>query len=185
MREELNSIVLEYLSAKLRKEVGVSGVSFEESLMAWALRWAGRPSREQILNILMACFGRYDTVDKILALYPAPTPKRVTREEIYRAINSSFPAGSIIPATRPLSNPVEMATEKILALLSPEETRRDWCEHIGWTKHKEGGWIFDLGSAPHPYPGSFVPETFDICPVAGCHAPRPATEGNNYKEKTT
>lgn len=60
------------------------------------------------------------------------------------------------------------------ALLSPEKKVPVWCKDIVFRLkdaeppfHKTGWWYLNFGS------WEVVPNNWDICPVAGCHAPRP------------
>jgi hypothetical protein len=46
-----------------------------------------------------------------------------------------------------------------------------WCEHIIWSKPDQQWWFSDS----HRFPDRQIRAIdFDICPVAGCHAKRPA-----------
>ena len=78
-----------------------------EDLMDWALRWSGRPKREQLEYLLKEYQGNIyhykvgrvepseanpDLINAILALYPSPPPERtkVTREEIRKKVYGWF-----------------------------------------------------------------------------------------------
>ena len=54
-----------------------------------------------------------------------------------------------------------------------QETRPAWCEHWHWEdKGGGGGWYRE-------FPTHFIKagEDYDLCPVTGCHAPRPQEPG--------
>ena len=75
-RSELEQIIQNYCPIKHEY--------MKEELERWADRWAGRPSRAAIRNLLSSDLSYDGTTDAILALYPAPTSerKRVSRTEI-------------------------------------------------------------------------------------------------------
>ena len=65
--------------------------------------------------------------------------------------------------------------DDLLALFSPAKARV-WCSHFKYSSEKDedglGRWLFN-GTAGYGTAG------WDICPVAGCHAPRPRPEGGD------
>lgn len=168
MREDLDEIVdYRYYGAD------------KDKLMAWATRWSGRPSREQIANVLNECNmnpytvgGRFlELVDRLHSCYPppAPAPKRVTREEISQVlVSNNVMLYSAMPADALSRQPYEARRERLLddlcRLIGLEEDKpKVWCLHINWDE-PSNSWRFSFSRT----------DDWDICPVAGCHKPRPA-----------
>ena len=151
-----------------------------EKIILWADRWAGRPTREAIIQLYYdrsSSQGHFVhqyksgvIADTILALYPTPSPerKRVSRENIVDTLNRHI--GDGLPHTEK-----SLVVDDLCTLLGVEEEKPPfWCSHIEWNtcedkpkwKMHKNGWI--LGDKL---------DDWDICPVAGCHAPRPVEKG--------
>ena len=154
-------------------------------VMNWADRWGGRPSREQIVEIIRGCgHGKCPVckcnwcngvADLILALYPAPPPERpkVTREEISEFLKRWRVSEQEHKCPTPGNCSCGTCDEyegmrfidDLCRLIGVEEEKPRWCEHLQYNK-LNGDWHIQ-GSGFH------LAIDWDICPVAGCHAPRP------------
>ena len=165
MREELVEILrpASWLNPK---------AEYVDSVMAWAQRWGGRPSVDQIKTILRKeanishkeCiqddFANCELFRGISTLYPTPSP-RVSREQIenwYRQPHD----GTV--------NFRERMIDDLCRLIGiPEERPKvSWCVHCvdGWCRRK----LPDGGTANTAYSNDWK-----VCPI--CSAPRPAARG--------
>lgn len=146
MERELEDLLLQAVYAPGHTPHSSWYDNAKEKLLRWHERWSGRPSREQIKQMLKGNLLRpnfdhkncmkyemeCDLVEDILALYPAPAPVRkvVSREEIesvleYHGIcvcgkHEYFP---LIRHGEGVSDKGKRISESLLALLSPGEKK--------------------------------------------------------------
>ena len=157
----------------------LKGCGIVESIMAWASRWSGRPSKEQVEKAL-TYFGtlglshiyREILARHILELYPAPSP-RVSREDIRKTvIRNVSEIGSNVTLFE------TYLVDDLCRLIGIEDRPKVWCQHLEYVEksnghEKYGEW--EVKSQQYPdgkcspswtlYGGKF-------CPI--CSAPRPA-----------
>ena len=177
MREELNSMMK---MAALGVPLGFS--LSEDDLMAWALRWSGRPSMEQLDAFFWNHRG--DTIttsnpdrhfwltDQILALYPAPpVQKRVSRDQIRFLHERWWPGrGWSIHDPKYIR-----LVDDLLALFEHEEEKPSWCEHmVKGNQLTVGEWGVKGADPSFKYTINYSKEVgyYKFCPI--CSAPRPA-----------
>jgi len=112
-----------------------------------------RKQVEEIVKTNHECYretGYFDVetmVDELCAMFP-------TREEIQKEFEAAYWGAE---------TPDEQACfpDRMYALFTKERKKEEWCEHIYWYK---GAWLDENGT---------VGISEDICPVKGCHKPRP------------
>lgn len=140
----------------------------KKKLLAWHHRHSGRPSKEQIVAVL----AKHKIIEELYSLYPAPAPRRVSREEIedilFKHSDSRFGAGN----PRIISLPITALIDDLTKLLNGDGGK-EWCSHTRWDKFKDGDGSWYLKETPDSEEVC-VPKHWDICPVAGCHARRPS-----------
>ena len=106
-------------------------------------------------------------VDALATLQP--TPSQQTAQKLAAAWLVAKTAYDALEDIRPAGGFGNMAWA------TGEAGRPTWCEHIKWDEERKM-WF-------HPTPAfganAMVPtaESWDICPVTGCHAPRPGAGG--------
>lgn len=105
-----------------------------------------------------------ELVDDLLALFP--TPRREVLEQILDRYATKWLEG--IYGDRPVISRV--AVDELMRWAEGTEEPR-WCEHILWQAQIGGG--FDWMFRRKPGAQFHLADTFDLCPVTGCHAPRP------------
>ena len=92
----------------------------------------------------------------LLALAPTPS-----REELHMRLQYLW--GSVFEKQ-------DEALDIIMAWATGEPAR--WCSHIQWSSD-ECEWFIATEGQSFKTTGTMMPKKWDICPVAGCHAPRP------------
>lgn len=97
---------------------------------------------------------------------------RESWSEALRLTRSAVAASRLAEAERRATNAesIQHAEKKILldkieAQAAPKQAPT-WCEHIRFSGGNTQAFVFG------PV-GNMVPDSWDQCPVAGCHAPRP------------
>lgn len=120
------------------------------------------------MNPLLHQASREKLTDRLLT-FALPPP--VSREDIEAVLKHWIPKG-LIAHPGPMVMLKEEFVDALLALLRLEEPRR-WCPHWVW-EDKGGGlqWYRTLTEPYERFSAAF--DDADICPVKGCHAPRPA-----------
>ncbi|MDP3722388.1 MAG: hypothetical protein Q8R91_02695 [Candidatus Omnitrophota bacterium] len=115
-------------------------------------RWM-RPHADREIGLL----------DDLCALLTPPTPDR-------KALNYIF--GMHIQGQRhDHPEPCDRLADEIMAWATGQPRELRWCEHITWV---DGRWRWMRPHADREMMYLDDHLTWDICPVAGCHAPRPA-----------
>lgn len=115
--------------------------------------------------------------EALVAWHLRHAPQPPSREEIIKVLKDYK-----VDEGKYCASPVAIASE-ILALFRPASLGQGsepkvWCNHCIF---RSGG----VGDGPHPVWYVFngtskeIPADWDICPVAGCHAPRPKPEGGD------
>ena len=114
---------------------------------------------------LLATVERYAEEIRALQgkLREAQKPRVVSREEIRKVLQDTYGSALIERESTLIDN--------LLALLN-EPSKKEWCEHCkldsSVSHPKNMYWVFNGISSMF--------ENWDICPVSGCHAPRPKAE---------
>ena len=169
MREELIDTLNQYHVGSdeppyvipLLKMTEIKGTGFIESIMAWATRWAGRPSYREVELVLLThrligtVIDPTPAIEAILDLYPARAPKRVTMEEIYNAVSKHCACPITVPS---------QITDDIYCLIGVKEEKPKWCECMDKMNQPKN---------PLAIPSIVAAtENWEFCPI--CSAPRPA-----------
>lgn len=161
-RSELEAILKEESCHPSCRDGGDPECSLVAQLNRWADRWAGRPSREQIVSVVKDWWmevGGAEVADvrgfadRILALYPAPTSekKRVSRREI-RELLDRHKVKTEPHYSPPGCSASDCLMDDLCALFGVEEEKPEWCTHMNKAWMKENPWDFC------PYCGSIRPE---------------------------
>ena len=109
-------------------------------------------------------------LDDLLALQPTPERKEVERLITKYADDWKYSRSELV--------------DDLMAWATGEAGRPTWCRHCVWVEDGDlgrQGWCYDRRELPdtvkqlHSLADRYVKiaDEFDLCPVAGCHAPRP------------
>ena len=115
-------------------------------------------------------------VADLLALQP--TPSQQTAQKLADAWLAAKTAYDALEDIRPAGGFANMAWA------TGEAERPTWCRHCVWVEDGDigrQGWCYDRCALPHTMTQLSelhsryvkIADEFDICPVTGCHAPRP------------
>ena len=143
-----------------------------DKLLAWTDRWAGRPSVDQVEEVIadghLGLVGwRRMTALAILDLYPTPSPerKRVSREQIERVLDKY-----VLPTCTQGQAKRNVLADLCFILGVEEEKPARWCDH--WKYSQYMGWseVTD-GPTTRPVPH----DNYKFCEF--CGTPRPDERG--------
>ena len=107
-----------------------------------------------------------------------PTPSQQTAQKLADAWLAAKTAYDALEDIRPAGGFANMAWA------TGEAERPTWCRHCVWVEDGDigrQGWCYDRCALPHTMTQLSelhsryvkIADEFDICPVTGCHAPRP------------
>ena len=161
----------------------VESAGLKEALLAWADRWAGRPSRQQLIDVFKQVSYEGNTaIDRILSLYPvAPTSerKRVTREQVEKCIRLSVSAKIMDYLREDESSShgkkwKDVLANSICTLIGVEEEKPPfWCKHLFLSSNGQE-YVFEDHS-DNSNCRVVSTKVWKACPI--CSAPRPVEKG--------